>query len=49
MPFDVPMRNIYHMKDFDFYFNSREHISFPETRIRYLRVAFTFSNKLITP
>ena len=47
MPFDVSMKDSYHMKDFDFYFNSREHISFPETQIRYLRVAFTLSNKLI--
>ena len=47
MPFDVSMKDSYHMKDFDFYFNSREHISFPKTQIRYLRVAFTLSNKLI--
>ena len=46
MPFDVPMRDTYHMKDFDLYFNNRE---FRETRIRYLGIAFTLWNRLITP
>ena len=48
MPFDVPMRHTYHMKDFDLYFNNREHISFAETRMR-LRVAFILWKKLIKP